>query len=48
MSLETTETLRLTNNGNATAHFNWLCSEQRVFTVNVEKGELQAGKYMDI
>lgn len=27
MSLETTETLRLTNNGNATAHFNWLCSE---------------------
>lgn len=42
MSLETTEVIRLTNNGNATASFQWVLSEQKVFTVNIEKGDIPA------
>ncbi|CAD8092149.1 unnamed protein product [Paramecium primaurelia] len=48
MSLETGEIVRLTNNGNATAFFQWLVSEQKVFTVNIEKGEILSGKYIDV
>jgi len=43
-SLETTEILKLTNFGNATAHFKWNLSEQKVFLVSCEEGDLAAGK----
>lgn len=48
MLLESFETVRLTNNGNASAAFRWLVSDQKVFTVNMEKGEISAGKFIDV
>lgn len=46
--LETSEIIKLTNNGNAEAHFSWVLSEYRVFHVNKEEGKIEAGKSIDV
>jgi hypothetical protein len=48
LNLETSETVRLTNAGNANANFKWVVSEQRVFFVSVAEGTVPASKFLDI
>lgn len=48
ISLEVSETLRITNSGNATAKYKWLFSEQKVFTVSIIEGEVAAQKSVDL
>lgn len=48
LSMEATETLKLTNNGNATAKFKWTLSESKVFNVSIAEGEVLAGKSLDL
>ena len=48
INLEVSETLRLTNSGNATAKYKWLFSDQKVFTVSIIEGEVAAQKSVDL
>lgn len=45
--METSEILRLTNNGNAEAKFRWITSEKKIFTVKPEEGVVPNGKYIE-
>lgn len=45
--METTETVRLTNNGNAEARFKWFTSEKKIFFVQPEEGSVPSGKYLE-
>ena len=46
--METTELLRLTNNGNAPGKFKWVHSEKRLFNVIPEEGEVPAASWIDL
>ncbi len=45
--METSEILRLTNNGNAEAKFKWITSEKKIFSVKPEEGTVPNGKYIE-
>lgn len=48
IELETNETLKLTNHGNAPAKFKWMHTERKIFTVVPEEGEVAAGETKDL
>ncbi len=48
VELETSEPLRITNNGNAPGKFKFLHTDKRIFTANPEEGEVPAGGFLDI
>ncbi|CAD8120827.1 unnamed protein product [Paramecium sonneborni] len=45
--METSEILRLNNNGNAEAKFKWITSEKKLFYVEPEEGIVASGKYLE-
>ncbi|CAD8106047.1 unnamed protein product [Paramecium primaurelia] len=45
--METSEILRLTNNGNAEAKFKWITSEKKLFYVKPEEGVVASGKHLE-
>ena len=48
MELETSETVRLVNNGNAPGKFKWTLTDRKIFTVIPEEGVVQNGSYLDL
>lgn len=42
------EVIRLTNNGNATAKFDWLHTNQRIFSATPDKGEVPANSSLNV
>jgi hypothetical protein len=46
--METSETIKLTNNGNAPGKFKFLLSDKRVFTTSPEEGEVPSASSIDV
>lgn len=44
----TKESLKLTNNGNATGKFEWIHMPNRVFSIQPEKGEVPANSSLNL
>ena len=48
VELETTEIVRIINNGNAPGKFKWTLSDRKIFTVFPEEGVVQNGSFLDL
>lgn len=48
IELETSETIRITNDGNAAGRFKWIHAEKRIFQASPEDGEVPAGGFLDV
>lgn len=46
--METSEPVRLTNNGNAGAKFKFMVNDRRLFVAIPEEGEVSAGGFLDV
>ena len=46
--METSETIRVTNNGNAAGKFKWIMTEKQIFSAIPDEGEVPAYSSLDI
>ena len=46
--METSELVRITNNGNAAGKFKWIMTDKQIFTASPDEGEVPAYSNIDV